>query len=253
MYMTDKITRIDEVDNYYFKRDDLFEFGGQRGGKVRTCLSIINKNKGVKKLTTAGSRKSPQCLIVSSIAKELGLECNLHIPTGKLGDTLERAREKGGNIIQHKYGYNSVIIKRCRDDALNNGYLEIPFGMECQEAVEQTRKQIVNIPFEKIKRIVISVGSGMSLCGLLWGLKDMGVKIDVLGIQVGADPKKRLNKYAPNDWPNNVKILKSKYDYHKPCKTTEFKGIKFDEIYESKVIEYLEEGDLFWVIGNRNS
>ena len=72
--------------------------------------------------------------------------------------------------------------------------------MECQEAVEQTRLQVANIP-KSTKRIVVPVGSGMSLCGILHGLQDVGLgHVPVLGIVVGASPIKRLTKYAPIFW-----------------------------------------------------
>ena len=49
----------------------------------------------------------------------------------------------------------------------------------------------------EIKRLVIPVGSGMSLAGVLWGMKDCGLSVPVLGVRVGADPRKQLAKYAP--------------------------------------------------------
>jgi 1-aminocyclopropane-1-carboxylate deaminase/D-cysteine desulfhydrase-like pyridoxal-dependent ACC family enzyme len=133
--------------------------------------------------------------------------------------------------------------------------------MECREAIEQTRKQVKNIP-SNINRIVIPVGSGMSLAGLLWGLFDLNeedsifsymqnVPQKILGIVVGANPEKRLNKYAPPMWQDQVELIESDIDYHKPAKNNLIGDITIDPIYEAKCLPYLEKNDLFWIVGIR--
>mgnify|MGYP003312664843 FL=1 len=191
----DDLTPVEKIGEYFVKRDDLFAVNGVNGGKVRTCYYLAQNAKG---LVTAGSRESPQVNIVAHIAKELGIPCRVHTPEGKLSPEVEAAKNIGAEVIQHKAGYNSVIIKRAKDDAIEQGFKEIPFGMECCEAVEATKNQVKNIPSDT-KRIVIPVGSGMSLSGLLHGLIENNLNIPVLGVRVGADPTDRLNKYAPKN------------------------------------------------------
>lgn len=238
-----------EGKNIWVKRDDLFKISGVNGGKVRSCYHLMQGAKGV---TTAGSRKSPQINIVASIAKDMGIPFVAHCPQGELGDELELAKAKGATIIQHVAGYNSVIKARAKEYAEDNGYTLIPFGMECDEAVKQTKSQVKYIP-EGVKRIVIPVGSGMSLCGLLTGLKENDIKIPVLGVIVGADPESILEEYAPEDWRNMVTLVKSSMDYHEEVKQNNFNGILLDPIYEGKCIPFIEEGDLFWIIGLREA
>jgi len=245
------ITEVEKRGNYYFKREDLFCVNGVCGGKVRTCLALAQGE--TKGLITAGSRQSPQANIVAHIAQHLGIKAKVHTPTGQLSPELINAKEIGAEVIQHQYGYNTVIVKRARDNAEELGWLEIPFGMECETAIIETSQQVENIPKE-IKRIVISVGSGMSLAGVLHGLiKFNRQDIHVLGVQVGADPIKRLDKYAPTNWREMVTIVKSELDYHKhaPCK--EIEGIKLDPVYEGKCVPFLEKGDLFWIVGVRKT
>jgi len=124
--------------------------------------------------------------------------------------------------------------------------------MECEEAVQQTRTQVRNIPRE-IKRLVIPVGSGMSLAGVLWGMKDCGLSVPVLGVRVGADPRKQLAKYAPRDWAGMVKLVNSSSDYHKPADTTRRCDIALDPIYEGKCVAFLKPGDLLWIVGIRRT
>lgn len=235
----------------YFKRDDLFEIAGVNGGKVRTCYALA-KNAKVG-LTTAGSRSSPQVNIVANIAKYLNLPCVAHLPCGELNTEILLAQKAGCKIIQHKAGYNSVIVARSREYSKEHGFTDIPFGMECEEAVMQTAKQVVNIPRE-VKRIVMPVGAGMSCAGVLQGLVDFKRNdINVLGVVVGADPLKRLFRYAPFAFQSNLKLINSGVDYSFYSKIDIGAGFILDPVYENKCIPFLEEGDLLWCVGIRQS
>ena len=243
------LTPIEKFGNFSVKRDDLYAVNGVNGGKVRTCFYLAQNARG---LVTAGSRASPQVNIVAHIAKELNIPCRVHTPEGKLSPEVEAAKNTGAEVIQHKAGYNTVITKRAKDDSLEHGFTEIPFGMECFEAVEATKNQVKNIPPDT-KRIVIPVGSGMSLSGLLHGLIENNLNIPVLGVRVGADPTERLNKYAPSNWEEMVSLVSSDLDYHQHETNNDFFGLTLDPVYEAKCIKFLIEGDLLWVVGIRQT
>jgi hypothetical protein len=242
-----ELTPIEQVDDVWLKRDDLFSVAGVRGGKARTCWVLA---QGAGGLVTAGSRQSPQVNIVAHIARALGVPCRVHTPMGELSPEVQQAQEWGAEVVQHKAGYNNVIIARAREDAKRLGWTEIPFGMECEEAVTQTRQQAANLPREA-KRLVVPVGSGMSLAGVLWGLRDHGLALPVLGVCVGADPAKRLDKYAPPDWREAVTLERSSLDYHSAAPETRLGKVVLDAIYEAKCLPFLELGDCLWIVGVR--
>lgn len=246
---TPDYTPVEQRGQYWFKRDDLFCVGGVRGGKVRTCYTLAEGATGV---TTAGSRQSPQANIVAHVARRLGIPARVHTPSGELGPELEAARTAGAEVVQHKPGHNSVIIARARTDAAARGWREIPFGMECHEAVEATAAQVRNIPGE-VTRIVMPVGSGMSLAGVLTGIQREGRNIAVLGVRVGADPTKRLDEYAPANWRSLCQLVDSPQDYHERAPITTIEGIQLDPIYEAKCLRFLEPGDMLWIVGLRQS
>jgi hypothetical protein len=231
----------------WLKRDDLFEVAGVRGGKVRTCWRLA---EGAAGLVTAGSRSSPQANIVAQIARELGLPCQLHMPAGESTPEQEAARAAGADIVGHRPGHNSVIIARAREAAALHGWREVPFGMECEEAVEATAAQVGNLPRE-VARLVVPVGSGMSLAGILHGLRRAGSAMPVLGVVVGADPAKRLERWAPEGWQEQVRLVRSGSDYHTPAVATNLDGVELDAHYEAKAAEHLQPGDLLWVVGIR--
>lgn len=152
-------TPVERVGDVWLKRDDLYTVAGVSGGKVRSCWALA---QGATGLVTAGSRASPQVNIVAHIARRLGVPCAVHTPAGEPSPEVADALACGAMRVEHRPGYNSVIIARAREDAAARGWTEIPFGMECQEAVKQTRQQVANVPAD-VRRLVVPVGSGMSL------------------------------------------------------------------------------------------
>ena len=236
----------------FVKRDDLYSVAGVCGGKVRACYNIVSKTRDLRGLVTAGSRSSPQVNIVASIAKHFKLPCFCHVPSGKLFPEVELAQSKGATIVQHKPGYNSVIVARARECAKEMNYTEIPFGMSSFDAVNSTRKQALNLKQFPIKRILMIVGSGMSLAGVLWGLQDEGMSIPITGVVVGSDPVKRLMGFAPFGWQQRVELIKSKHKYQDVVEGY-LAGITLDPIYEAKLVPFIKEGDLVWIVGIRES
>jgi hypothetical protein len=243
------LSPVEVRGGFFVKRDDVFAVGLGRGGKVRSCWTL---SEGAPGLVTAGSRSSPQVNIVAQIAAERGIPCRVHTPTGKLSPEVSLAQEAGAEVVQHKAGRNSVIIARAREDARALGWVEIPFGMECREAVEATAAQVANIPAE-VRRLVVPVGSGMSLSGILTGLERSGRDLPVLGVQVGADPRKRLRKYTSSAARRRLELVASPQDYHEAASTTSLDGMRLDSFYEGKAIPFLRPGDCLWVVGIRAS
>jgi 1-aminocyclopropane-1-carboxylate deaminase/D-cysteine desulfhydrase-like pyridoxal-dependent ACC family enzyme len=259
------VYRLKAKGGIWVKRDDAFMVAGVRGGKVRTCLELARQAQavGARGLITAGARQSPQVNIVAQVARNLGLGCRVHVPQGALTPELEAALEAGAELVRHKAGYNNVIIARARADAEeHNEWYYIPFGMECMEAVVQTAHQVHGLPFGRFKRIVVPVGSGMTLAGILTGLNRyewnrgrMPGRPDVVGVVIGADPVKRMNKFAPVGWDEMVTFVPTMYDYHDEVRFEEspLGSVPLDPIYEAKCVSYLKMDDLFWVVGVRQT
>lgn len=254
IYKFKDLTPVEEIDGVYFKRDDYYMVGKSCGGKVRSCWDLAkNVTKG---LVTAGSKASPQINIVAEIGKKLNLAVRAYTPEGELKPEVKLAAINGAQIFQVQAGYNLVIIRRAKDWARCSNYTEIPFGMETKKAIMQTRLQVRNLPFGMFNRIIMPIGSGMSLAGLLWGLNDLKVNVPIVGVVVGAEPYDRLNTYAPRDWRKRVILVKSDIDYHAYYNNKEenlFKGVLLDPVYEAKCIPYIKDGDLMWVVGQRAS
>jgi 1-aminocyclopropane-1-carboxylate deaminase/D-cysteine desulfhydrase-like pyridoxal-dependent ACC family enzyme len=255
---TPSVTPIEylQAQRLYLKRDDLYEFAGVRGGKVRSCRRL---SQGAQMLITASSRHSPQMCIVARIAKRLQIPARCHMPQGVYTEEMQEAMKAGATLIQHRAGYNTVIIKRAKDDIKNNfpQATEIPFGMRCVEAVEETAKQVRNLPAAgQINRIVVPVGSGISLAGVLLGISTYRTdlkKVRVLGVQVGANPVKTLDQLAIFGWRNCCEIVEASQPYHAAVKQSQIAHVAVDPHYEGKVLGLLEPNDVFWLVGIRRS
>lgn len=256
------LTPVEARGYALIKRDDAYVYAGQAGGKVRTCLALTLA--GVREaqrfgrdrpgLVTASARTSPQQLIVASIAERLGLPCRLHVAASREASaTLDASVTKGAEVVEHRPGYNSVIVARARADAAALGWIYIPFGMEHEEAVRQTSSQVCNLDeLGEPRRIVMPVGSGMSLAGVLTGLERFGFGIPMLGVVVGADPTRRLDRYAPPFWRQMVELVPAGSDYHQAATTTGWYGLELDAWYEAKCLPHLRVRDLLWAVGSRH-
>lgn len=245
-------TPVERHGEVWFKREDLYAFGGVRGAKVRTCMFFIQraKDEGVG-VVTAGARQSPQVNFVAQIARRMGVPCRAHVPSGAMTPELIAAKSAGADLIQHQAGYNTVIVARAREDAAERGWIEVPYGMESEEAVEFTKPQVSNLP--DCKRIVNAVGSGMTLAGILWGLQEADLEIPVLALCVGHPPIERLDRHAPPGWQDMVEIVQYPTEYHEPAANCVYDGVMLDPFYEAKCIEYLEPDDCLWVSAIRPS
>jgi hypothetical protein len=128
--------------------------------------------------------------------------------------------------------------------------------MECPEAVEQTAGQVASLEGmpELPARIVVPVGSGMSLAGILTGLagSERLAGIPVLGVRVGANPERRLDAWAPPGWRDRCELLDAGLPYEKPAPRTCWEGLELDAWYEAKCVPLLRDGDLLWVVGTRD-
>ena len=244
----DALTPTEKRGGLWLKRDDLFQIAGAHGGKARACYLLA---RGAQLgLVTAASRSSPQTSIVARIARHLGIQCRIHTPWGSATADIEDAEAHGAVRLSHRPGFNSVIRARAEQDAKLRGWTHIPFGMESDVAVEMAARQVANLPWG-CGHIVVPVGSGLTLAGILWGMKRLGKTNPVVGVTVGADPHKRLDRWAPEDWEARVRLVSSPQDYQTPASICEYQGVSLDPIYEAKCLPFAAESDCLWVVGVR--
>lgn len=247
--------KVESYQGVMVVRDDLYVApGGARGGKARTCEAILRAGDTSAPVVTAGSRSSPQVSIVARTAFALGYhEVRVHTPSGEPGSEVVDAVGSGATRITHSPGYNTVLIARAAADARDTGAVHVPFGMETPVAVEQTAGAALGVAtcLRAASRIVVPVGSGMSLAGILTALADAAITTPVVGVVVGADPRKRLERYAPPTWRfMDVDLVPAGCDYAQKVAAS-IGPVMLDPVYEAKCARFLADGDLLWCVGIR--
>lgn len=249
-----ELTPVELHDGVWLKREDLYTVAGHHGAKARTCYMLASAAvlEGMPGLVTAGSRHSPQVAMVAAIGLQLGMPVRVHVPAGPETPELAQAAAAGAEVIRHRPGHNSVIVARAREDAQERGWREVPFGMEHPLAVELAAAQVRNLP-GRVRRVVVPVGSGMSLAGILHGIQNSGrPRPDVVGVVVGADPTRRLDRWAPHFWRAMVQLRPALWQYHEHRDGVRLGSVELDPVYEAKCMPELREpGSLLWVVGRR--
>ena len=258
------ITPIEKVDNIYVKRNDLYTIGKCNGGKAASAYQLLldAKEKGYKDVVTSGSRYSPQCEIVSNLCEMMDMKCHLVMPKGDTTKVIETIENNPNSVLHMPYGrgsYQNVLNSYAKNMSIENNYYLIPFGMQCVKNVTLIAEQVANVPKE-IKRIVVPVGSGMTLCGILQGLVNYNrYDVEVVGVITGGDPTKVIHTFSPKFVKLPKYTLETFYpDAPKPriryaTKVEAYIGdIELDKIYEAKCKEFIRDGDLFWIVGKHD-
>ena len=241
----DALTPIGDAGDVRMKRDDLYVSPfGERGGKGRVIQRLLDGSSGG--VVTSGMRSSNQIVIVARACAARGRPCSVHVPSGPETEEIRCARVAGASVHVHVPGYALVVAARAREQARAESLFLVPMGLQCEDTVRLTAEQVGNLP-DDVTRIVVPVGSGMSLAGILHGLKDRSISVPVLGVSVGGRPERRLDTYAPHGWRERCEIVRAK---GRATGRSEYAGVCLDAGYEAHCVAHLRRGDLLWVVGD---
>lgn len=265
------LTPIQRHDGIYFKRDDLFRpFSdiGVSGGKIRQCLSLVEKNLRMIReyhaatIATAASVHSPQSVIVARVAKHYGLKCVIGCGTAvpMKHPALQLCKSLGAEIrtLVTRNGYTKVLESRLELLRKKRAFYTIRFGYQAdtdpEAIIDQNARQVRNIP-KDVEVLVIPVGSGVSAQGILAGIKRFRPTVTVFLIQ----PFGYNRKVAV---PSGLIVKHFEGDYsYASLLTVKISDFELDAIYEAKAFDYMRtnlkrqiQGKkvCFWVIGNAN-
>lgn len=254
------LTPVEYRHPFWVKRDDLWDEGGiARGGKARTAGLVARRVKaeGGRGLALALARNSSVPGMVSRVCKAAGIGLMVHIPhaNSELSATFKEAQENGAAVHQHKHGYMTVLRAELRRmlNTTHRGYYEVGIGLEYAGAGAEaaTAAQVANIPHE-VRRVVVPVGSGGMLRGVIAGRKLHSRGFEILGVCAALPPKMEI--------PPFVRLVEAKRSFGVDVKAAlppegdgVFGALYLDPTYEAKCYDFLEPGDLLWVVGHRDT
>jgi 1-aminocyclopropane-1-carboxylate deaminase/D-cysteine desulfhydrase-like pyridoxal-dependent ACC family enzyme len=247
------VTQVERRGSLFFKRDDLFEFEGMRGAKVRAAYGLVLRAKeaGCSCIVSHGSRYSPQLGILSVVGKSLGVGVHGFVASGNDTPVVNMAKKKGAIIHYVKDGHSPVVRARAVEFASENGFPVVPFGMRDDFSVGLTKSQAVSLFRSEwagqFRRVVVAAGSGVNLAGIILGMRECGVSVPVLAVMVGHDCIDYVEELCGS--LNNVSFIQSSFKYNREGVYSCVNGVDIDLRYESKVVPFLEGDDLFWLVG----
>lgn len=258
------LTPIEELHPFWAKRDDTFCYAGVYGAKARATLHIAKaaKAKGKSGLVTACNRHSLQAGIIAHVAAEQGLQCRVYV-NKHVNDTpeMEFTRQAGADIIMSDCTFDSVPEQQANTFAQGFATREkwefIPSGMCREDAVQLTADQVATIP-AGVRRVVVTVGGGVTLAGVIRGLRQAALSLPVLGVVVGRDPTRTLNTFIGKHWgactlaDSGLNYEQHAADVMFPAEPGPYEQIELDKAYEAKCLPFLLPGDLLWIAGVRS-
>jgi 1-aminocyclopropane-1-carboxylate deaminase/D-cysteine desulfhydrase-like pyridoxal-dependent ACC family enzyme len=264
------LTPVEKKDGILFKRDDLyapFSDTPVNGGKVRQLMVLVDRLARHKSdtLITGTSVISPQGYIVARVARHFGMAAVICFGATRLEKILEKkmyAAAHKWDFVRYdcecKLGYDSVLQARIKKIIEAHPAYNVKFGMNlesCPEAIiDSVANQCKNLP-AKLDALVILVGSGITMGGILIGLKKFNKSVRrIIGVQIsGYDRMDTIDKICP--FARYEFTIFDRFPYSKQVKTTN--SFSLDPIYEAKAFVWLQENRtslgedvLFWIVGN---
>jgi len=274
-YKTPRITPVEEYNSILFKREDLYAPYGSdfvTGGKIRQCRDLIEtnldyiKNECDSTISTASSIHSPQAVIVSKVAEEFGLNSIIGFGNTTIEKALKRKAMKmchdlGSEmvVLSETQGFNNVLYSNLNKLADTRPMFKVLFGYAAQKyrssIIGKIAEQVQNVDCDTL---YIPVGSGVTLTGILEGVKLYDKKFKIVALQpFGYDRTKDVHKNLELPvWEYRYEYRTGNYAYNKLLRKNV--GFELDMIYESKSYEMMEqiidpnETSCFWVVGNSN-
>ena len=234
----------------WIKRDDAFVFNGVRGSRARAGRILAQEAAG---FVTAGNRHSPMVSRTARLAEAAGIPCRVWTAKSKKWTDQELdAKAHGAEVVKGDVTYLAPLQTKGRADAKRRGWRFLELGLESPEYIEANRGQAANLPADA-KRVVVAVGSGTGLAAILHGLDDAGRgALPVLGICIGKDPAKVLDRLAPPGWRRRVKLVPSGLDYEARVPFDAIDGVPCDPFYEGKLAAFAQAGDCLYFLARRS-
>lgn len=262
------ITPVERVGDIWLKRDDLWcgEAPAQ-GGKSRTADAVCRKAVDMKyvEINSCHDRNSSVPGMLARVCKHYGLRLRLWIPASRepLTPVFEDAIEHGAVLEEIRPGYMSVRQKRMIDH-VNSVMKSIALGvglnwMGCghYETVMQVSNVHDLILSGDVKRVVMPIGSGLMFEAVRRTIPYTPMLGVACGTLIGTSFSYKHTCFVDMSCGGGVtksEVIRPqvKKDFHQEV-TASVGGVDLDPVYEAKCFEFLQPGDLLWIVGHRDT
>ena len=247
----------------FVKREDLFgAFPYPPLGKLRGLRKLLDKyyNEGSRLVGCWDTRVSKLGQGLAVMSRDYpGMQAIVAYPVKKkepVPNAVEISKQFGAEIFEMRGNHVGICYAQTTAYVKGKGGTMLPFGLECIESVQEIAeecKELNPIYFEG-GTIILCCGSGVTLAGILAGLRHLPGKI--IGISSGRSVLKIrqcVERYA-GAIPEYVEIKEAELAYDKVPKLEcpfpahpnyDLKAWKF----LCEKVETLKQPILFWNIG----
>ena len=267
------MTPVEIMSDMMFKRGDAyrpFDDLPLNGDKLRQCYALLQKHKQHieedcdGQVWTAGGMHSPQGIIVTKVARELGFDPTIFYGASKAEtalsqDFVRHILNNGGSVnLGARVAFDSAINAYIKKQDAR--YFNIGFGMNLDgdtSLYDIISDQCENLPRE-LDTLVVPVGSGIVAGGILRGVKRYGIKVNrIVLVQIaGHDRRKTIQKICdevPYEWYESHDYPYTKHVWYQ-LDDDEY----LDPVYEGKAYDYvarylpecINQDSLFYIAGN---
>lgn len=272
-----EIYNIDDYD-IYVKRDDLIGDGNKPPfSKIRGLYERLEvlKSQGYENIGYVETSISMAGWGVSWVCKELGLKSIIYNPIYKNEQKNKKAMaflnyhrkkwiQNGAEVVDIPAGRAKVNFYKSRKE-LNYYYdnsIMLELGLPLEETVKLTSKELIQTQeIDRVKSLVVSVGSGTILSGIIRGLSYLCKDIKIYGVLCrktnNLNHKLKVIRYkALGEELSGIdlSLIDNGWEYSEssyfdcPFKTHPFYDLKAWEWLNSN-LNIIEHPVMFWNIG----
>jgi len=208
----------------FVKRDDLYGiYPAPPLAKLRGLRLLLEQEyaRGTRLVGCWDTRVSKLGQGLAACCTEFhGMSCIVSYPTKKgeaEPEPIKTAAELGAEIAPVPGSRIAICFSKARNYVNQRGGVMLPFGLECQEAVEGVQREAARTPIDLLRNgtLVTCCGSGVTLAGLLSGLPILPKRI--VGVSSGrslANITACLKRYVKS-LPSNLELHEAQMPYSK--------------------------------------
>lgn len=247
----------------FVKRDDLYGLPPAPPlAKLRGLKRVLDReyDRGTRLVGCWDTRVSKLGLGVAVAATAYpGMTCVLAFPTRTGEDApahLREARALGAELLPLRPNHVDISVGQARRQVTSRGGVMLPFGLECQEAVDAIAAEAsrTGSRYTRNGTLFVCCGSGVTLSGLLIGLPEKPARI--VGMSSGRSIRRIqtcIRRYV-GDVPRGLELMAAQVPYG--SRASAACPFPSHPHYDLKVWEYLSQHAdrypdplLFWNIG----
>ena len=198
----------------FVKREDLYgKPPAPPLAKLRGARLLLNRLycEGVRHVGTWDTPVSRLGHGIAAVCSTMpDMQCLVSYPTARnrpVPEGVQMAERLGATVLPVRGGRISISFAAARREVIARGATMLPFGLDCGEAVEGVAQEARRTPLEYFDggTLVVTCGSGVTLAGLLLGLR--GLPSRIVGLSSGRSLRmieRTITKYT--SIPGNVAL-----------------------------------------------